>query len=94
MNIYTPEPGPPVRSLSVRLGTYYRITAPESSWGIVNGLRCCSECGDTLTFVFLREIDPSRGWTAADYWVPVAVRCKCFTNGETKRAPIPIEAEN
>jgi len=95
MNIHTPELGTRVGSLSVSFGwTYYRITVPESSWSMIDRLPSCSECGDTLTFVFLPEIDPNKGWVAADYWTPVAVRCKCFKDGEAKRAPIPIEAES
>ena len=71
-------------------GIRYTITAPEDSWGYVNGSYCCNECGDALRFVFVTgtEADAS---TAASYQNPKAVRCRCFVGAESNRDPIPLE---
>jgi hypothetical protein len=71
--------------------TTYRITAPESSWRQHEGLVWCNKCRDNLTFVFPCGDGANKVGFASAYMEPNGIRCRCFTTGESRRPPVPIE---
>src|SRR6516225_4245150 len=76
---------------TVFFGRRYRITAPEASWTYLDGKYWCDRCGSTLTFVFLYKTDPDKGYGAAHWFYPCAIKCGCFKNDDgTNRPPIAL----